>query len=329
MCTTLPPVLVTVLGIEKLVPSLRRPRGLPPAAAALVDRRAHEPVHVALDRASRPATGPRSCTSSCSTRPHARAAPTRSAARRSRCIRCSACLNVCPVYSRTGGHAYGSVYPGPIGAILTPQLRGIEHAPSLPFASSLCGACYEVCPVKIDIPGVLLHLRARAVRGDASRATRRLRRCWRRTFAHARRLPARRSARRRSPPRLVRARRSADAPPAAALGAGRARATCRPLRAKSFRDVVERAMSDDCAAVLGARSVARSPGAARLRRPAARPRVPGTGRSTRSARRRASASAPPTTAPTCGALQPTSPPRSPRPARARARAASSSPPAFP
>ena len=64
------------------------------------------------------------------------------------CIRCSACLNVCPVYSRTGGHAYGSVYPGPIGAILTPQLIGDRAAPSLPFASSLCGACYEVCPVQ-------------------------------------------------------------------------------------------------------------------------------------------------------------------------------------
>ena len=76
------------------------------------------------------------------------------------CIRCSACLNVCPVYSRTGGHAYGSVYPGPIGAILTPQLRGVENAKSLPYASSLCGACYDVCPVKIDIPRVLLHLRA-------------------------------------------------------------------------------------------------------------------------------------------------------------------------
>ena len=68
------------------------------------------------------------------------------------CIRCSACLNVCPVYSRTGGHAYESVYPGPIGAILTPQLRGLDQAPTLPWASSLCGACYEVCPVKIDIP---------------------------------------------------------------------------------------------------------------------------------------------------------------------------------
>jgi L-lactate dehydrogenase complex protein LldF len=85
------------------------------------------------------------------------------------CIRCSACLNVCPVYSRTGGHAYGSVYPGPIGAILTPQLIGIENAKTLPFASSLCGACYEVCPVKIDIPTVLLHLRRRAVEASRDR----------------------------------------------------------------------------------------------------------------------------------------------------------------
>ncbi|MGW6560844.1 lactate utilization protein B [Streptomyces hydrogenans] len=80
-----------------------------------------------------------------------------------RCIRCSACLNVCPVYERAGGHAYGSVYPGPIGAILTPQLRGTasEVDASLPYASSLCGACYEVCPVAIDIPEVLVHLRGR------------------------------------------------------------------------------------------------------------------------------------------------------------------------
>ncbi|MFD9127679.1 LutB/LldF family L-lactate oxidation iron-sulfur protein [Kitasatospora sp. NPDC059571] len=79
------------------------------------------------------------------------------------CIRCSACLNVCPVYERTGGHAYGSVYPGPIGAVLTPQLVGVEHAASLPFASTLCGACYDACPVKINIPEVLTHLRAEAV----------------------------------------------------------------------------------------------------------------------------------------------------------------------
>ncbi|MFH8369710.1 lactate utilization protein B [Streptomyces sp. NPDC018031] len=84
-----------------------------------------------------------------------------------RCIRCSACLNVCPVYERAGGHAYGSAYPGPIGAILTPQLRGTRTPldASLPFASSLCGACFDVCPVAIDIPEVLVHLRERVVQG--------------------------------------------------------------------------------------------------------------------------------------------------------------------
>ena len=90
------------------------------------------------------------------------------------CIRCSACLNVCPVYERAGGHAYGSVYPGPIGAIVTPQLRGIENASSLPYASSLCGACYEVCPVKINIPEVLVHLRAKVVEKGAGKPLGRL-----------------------------------------------------------------------------------------------------------------------------------------------------------
>ena len=85
-----------------------------------------------------------------------------------RCIRCSACLNVCPVYERAGGHAYGSAYPGPIGAILTPQLRGTatEIDASLPYASTLCGACYEVCPVAIDIPEVLVHLRAQVTENE-------------------------------------------------------------------------------------------------------------------------------------------------------------------
>ena len=75
------------------------------------------------------------------------------------CIRCGACLNACPVYQQIGGHAYGSVYQGPIGAVITPQLMGIEKTSQLPYASSLCGACREVCPVKIDIPRLLLHLR--------------------------------------------------------------------------------------------------------------------------------------------------------------------------
>ena len=79
------------------------------------------------------------------------------------CIRCGACLNACPVYRKIGGHAYGWVYSGPIGALVTPQLAGIEQARELPFASSLCGACREVCPVKINIPDLLLHLRSKAV----------------------------------------------------------------------------------------------------------------------------------------------------------------------
>jgi L-lactate dehydrogenase complex protein LldF len=79
------------------------------------------------------------------------------------CIRCGACLNICPVYRQTGGHAYGSIYAGPIGAILTPQLQSLEHSQSLPYASTLCGACYEVCPVKINIPEILIHLRGKVV----------------------------------------------------------------------------------------------------------------------------------------------------------------------
>jgi L-lactate dehydrogenase complex protein LldF len=84
-----------------------------------------------------------------------------------RCIRCSACLNICPVYERTGGHAYGTPYPGPIGAILTPQLHGTTTPlnTTLPYASTLCGACKHACPVDIDIPQILLHLRERITQG--------------------------------------------------------------------------------------------------------------------------------------------------------------------
>ncbi len=78
------------------------------------------------------------------------------------CIRCGACLNTCPVYRKIGGHAYGWVYSGPIGALVTPELVGIGQARELPFASSLCGACREVCPVRINIPDLLLHLRSQA-----------------------------------------------------------------------------------------------------------------------------------------------------------------------
>src|SRR6059058_745601 len=169
MCTTLPPVLVTVLGIEKLVPTFgdlevflqllpRSSTGerMNPYTSLWTGVTADDgpqELHVVILDAGRTNV--------------LRDEVGRQALQ---CIRCSACLNVCPVYSRTGGHAYGSVYPGPIGAILTPQLLGIEHAPSLPFASTLCGACYEVCPVKIDIPSVLLHLRGEAVEAKPSAA---------------------------------------------------------------------------------------------------------------------------------------------------------------
>jgi L-lactate dehydrogenase complex protein LldF len=92
------------------------------------------------------------------------------------CIRCGACLNHCPVYRKIGGHSFPWVYSGPIGAIITPQFMGIEHEPSLPFASSLCGACAEVCPVKIDIPKVLLDLRTEVKQAEERRGVNRLER---------------------------------------------------------------------------------------------------------------------------------------------------------
>ena len=163
MCTTLPEVLVSVVGIEKVLPRWRdlevmlqllprsstgeRMNPYTSIWSGVADGDGPREFHLVLLDAGR---------TDVLADEVGRAAL--------RCIRCSACLNVCPVYERTGGHAYESVYPGPIGAILTPQLQGLENAPTLPWASSLCGACYEVCPVKIDIPSILVHLRGRVVR---------------------------------------------------------------------------------------------------------------------------------------------------------------------
>ena len=85
-----------------------------------------------------------------------------------RCIRCGACLNHCPVYRKVGGHAYGWVYSGPIGAVVTPPMTNTQAARDLPYASTLCGKCKDVCPVKIDIPRLLLHLRSKVAEGDAN-----------------------------------------------------------------------------------------------------------------------------------------------------------------
>ncbi|MDR7445045.1 MAG: LutB/LldF family L-lactate oxidation iron-sulfur protein, partial [Armatimonadota bacterium] len=90
------------------------------------------------------------------------------------CLRCGACLNACPVYERVGGHTYGWVYGGPIGAVLTPKLLGLGRATELPYASTLCGACREVCPVRIDIPRMLVHLRAQAAASGGARPVERL-----------------------------------------------------------------------------------------------------------------------------------------------------------
>ena len=169
MCTTLPPVLVTILGIEKLVPAFA---DLEVFLQLLPRSSTGERMnpYTSLWTGVTPGDGPKEFHVVLLDAGRTRVLADEVGRDALHCIRCSACLNVCPVYSRTGGHAYGSVYPGPIGAILTPQLLGIEHAPSLPFASSLCGACYEVCPVKIDIPRILLHLRSKAVEASGTKA---------------------------------------------------------------------------------------------------------------------------------------------------------------
>ena len=99
------------------------------------------------------------------------------------CIRCGACLNTCPVYRKIGGHSFPWVYSGPIGAIITPQFMGISHEPALPFASSLCGACGEVCPVKIDIPKILLELRSEVKKCETREGLNRVEKLAFRVFA--------------------------------------------------------------------------------------------------------------------------------------------------
>ena len=175
MCLTLPQTLITVMGIEKLVPAWQ---DLEVFLQLLPRSSTGERMnpYTSLWTGVTPGDGPQEVHVVLLDNGRTAALADRVGRAALRCIRCSACLNVCPVYERTGGHAYGSVYPGPIGAVLTPLLAGMnggdDPVDTLPFASSLCGACYEVCPVKIDIPGLLVHLRARHVEGE--RAHRRL-----------------------------------------------------------------------------------------------------------------------------------------------------------
>ncbi|RKQ87232.1 L-lactate dehydrogenase complex protein LldF [Solirubrobacter pauli] len=170
MCLTLPRVLVTLMGIEKVLPSWQDLEVflqlLPRSSTA-----ERMNPYTSLWTGVTPDDGPREFHLILLDGGRTQVLEDEVGRAALHCIRCSACLNVCPVYERVGGQAYESVYPGPIGAILTPQLRGLDAAPSLPWASTLCGACYEVCPVKIDIPSILIHLRGRVVREEQSKLT--------------------------------------------------------------------------------------------------------------------------------------------------------------
>jgi L-lactate dehydrogenase complex protein LldF len=161
-CTTLPEVLVTVMGIEKVVPEWRDMEVMLQLLPRSSTGERMNP-YTSFWTGATPGDGPREFHLVLLDNGRTSVLADERGRQALRCIRCSACLNVCPVYSRTGGHAYDSVYPGPIGAILTPQLHELREGSTLPWASSLCGACYEVCPVKIDIPSVLVHLRGRVV----------------------------------------------------------------------------------------------------------------------------------------------------------------------
>jgi L-lactate dehydrogenase complex protein LldF len=169
MCLTLPKVLVSVMGLEKVVPSWRDMdvflQLLPRSSTA-----ERMNPYTSFWTGVAPGDGPQEFHLVLLDNGRTRVLADHVGRQALHCIRCSACLNICPVYERTGGHAYNSVYPGPIGAILTPQLVGVENAGSLPYASTLCGACYDVCPVKINIPEVLVHLRGEVVRQKQDKA---------------------------------------------------------------------------------------------------------------------------------------------------------------
>jgi L-lactate dehydrogenase complex protein LldF len=162
MCTTLPRTLISIMGIEKVLPRLSD-------LAVMLRLLARSAVgarmssYVTLFTGVHDSDGPEEFHLILLDNGRTRALADPVGREALRCIRCGACLNVCPVYEHVGGHAYDAPYPGPIGSIISPQLAGMREHQSLPFASSLCGACAEVCPVRIDIPKLLVHLRGRIV----------------------------------------------------------------------------------------------------------------------------------------------------------------------
>jgi L-lactate dehydrogenase complex protein LldF len=176
MCTTLPRTLITLMGIEKVLPKWQDLEVFLQLLPRSATGERMNP-YTSLWTGVTPGDGPQEFHLVLLDNGRTKVLADGVGRQVLHCIRCSACLNVCPVYARAGGHAYGSVYPGPIGAILTPQLQEFNtHTSSLPYASSLCGACFEVCPVKINIPEVLLHLRGEVVRQGAKNNQERLER---------------------------------------------------------------------------------------------------------------------------------------------------------
>lgn len=167
MCLTLPETLITIAGIDKVLPrfqDLEVVLQLLPRSATGERMNPYNSIWTGVKEGD----GPRAFHVVLMDNARTEILADKEGRQTLNCIRCGACQNACPVYRQTGGQAYGSVYAGPIGAILTPQLQEMHHAQSLPYASSLCGACYEVCPVKINIPEVLIYLRNKVVKQNTA-----------------------------------------------------------------------------------------------------------------------------------------------------------------
>jgi L-lactate dehydrogenase complex protein LldF len=181
MCTTVPPIHIAVMGLEKVVEKLE---DVPPILSLLTRSATGQPITTYVNMITSPRRdgekdGPREVHLVILDNARSRIFADAELRQTLQCIRCGACMNHCPVYTRVGGHAYGTTYPGPIGQILMPQIKGLKEHGDLTHACSLCNACVEVCPVKIPIAGLLVRLREEAVHvsdsptpGTGSRAKR-------------------------------------------------------------------------------------------------------------------------------------------------------------
>ena len=161
MCTTVPPVHIAIMGLEKVVEKLE---DVPPLLRLLTGSATGQMITTYFNMITSPRKpgekdGPKEVHLVILDNGRSKILADPELRQTLQCIRCGACLNHCPVYTRLGGHAYGYVYPGPIGSILTPQLEGLQNAGTMAFASTLCGACAEVCPVKIPLTDILRLLR--------------------------------------------------------------------------------------------------------------------------------------------------------------------------